>query len=385
MVWNVLNYIKHEMKSKNEMGRRQERMLMEDNIRRISVIIPCYNTEAYIDRCVESVMEQSIKRDSIEVILVNDASSDSTLEKLLAWEKEYPDNILVIDNAENSGPGGAKNVGLQYATSEYVFFLDSDDWIEKDALDALYRCSKDGYFDIVSGKLIFENANQPINMELIHQTENECRKDSIYKAKREDGLYIWNQKDIFIGNVGGLPTATGALYRREILIDNNLYFLEKTDYEDNLWKEVLKLYFSNIYIMDKVIYHYCYNMQSITQKRNNINFKDRLGNELRILEEYKCRGAFEQYREDLKYNFIKRFYLNTIFVIFTNYDYIPDIINYLKNTVVRIFGDYQNSYIYKELKPRELTLMNLLDLKRDVTEEEMLSIRKDYLLELKEE
>ncbi len=357
---------------------------MEDNIRRISVIIPCYNTEAYIDRCVESVMEQSIKKDSIEVILVNDASADSTLEKLLVWEKKYPDNILVVDNIENSGCGGARNVGLQYASSEYVFFLDSDDWLEKDALEELYRCSKDSYFDIVSGKLVFENASQPMNMELVHQIEKERRKDSIYKAKRVGEIYIWNQKEISAGNVGGLPTATGALYRRALLIDNELFFPEKTDYEDNLWKEVLKLYFSNLYIMDKVIYHYCYNMQSITQKRNNINFQDRLGNELMILEEYKCRGAFEQYREDLKYNFIRRFYLNTIFVIFTNYDYIPDIINYLKNTVVRIFGDYNNSYIYKELKPRELMLMNLLDLNRDVTEEEMLSIRKDYLLELSE-
>lgn len=352
------------------------------NDKKISVIIPCYNAEKYIDRCMQSIVNQSFDRDKIEIILINDASSDKTMERLLEWEKRYEENVLVIDNQENAGCGGARNIGVEYATAEYVFFLDADDWIEKDALQDLYICSKREYYDIVSGKLIFERKDQKIDMDIMKEYEESHRQDSYYEAKKKGDFYIWDMKAVFTGNVGGFPTSTGALYRRRLLVENGLFFPEKTDYEDNLWRELLKLYFSNMYILDKIIYHYCYNDNSITQKRNNINFEDRLGNELKILDEYMRMGAYKYYKEDLEYNFIRRFYLNTIFVIFTTYDYIPDLINYLKNTVVRLFPEYKKNRIYGELKPREERLMKLLDLQKNITEEDMIKIKGEYLSEL---
>lgn len=88
----------------------------------ISIIVPCYNVENYIDRCVSSLVSQTIGIENLEIILVNDASRDNTLFKLYEWEKKYPDSIMVITYDENIRQGGARNVGLSYATSDYYTY-----------------------------------------------------------------------------------------------------------------------------------------------------------------------------------------------------------------------------------------------------------------------
>ena len=354
-------------------------------MKKISVIIPGYNVENYIDRCIETVIGQTIGPEQIEILLVNDASQDQTLRVMLAWEEKYPENVMVINCEENNGCGGARNVGLQYASGEYVFFVDADDWLEKDALEELYSHSAQESYDIVTGKMIFDRKDAESNMQEIHQYEAAHRSDFSYQAGQVDGIYVWEQRAIREGNIGGMPTSVGALYRRSLILENQLFFPEKVDYEDNYWRDTLKIYFSGMYIVDKVIYHYCYNEESITQKRNSIRIEDRLFMELNILENYKKNGAFDHYKEDLEYNFIRRFYLNTVFVLFTNYDYIPDIINYLRKTVLRLFPDYKKNYIMERANEREKCLIRWLEREEDLTMEELQEFKQKYLQMLYEE
>ncbi len=351
----------------------------------ISVVIPCYNAANYIDRCMDSVVAQTMGLDGLEIILVNDASADDTIGKLLEWEEKYSEQVLVVDCEENNGCGGARNVGIQYASGEYLFFLDADDWIEPDALEQLLFCSDGNRYDIVSGKMIFDRPDDQTDLQEIRNYEALHRCDQRYQAKKVNDLYVWEQRRMNEGNVGGMPTSVGALYRRKRIIDHELFFPEKVDYEDNFWKDTLKIYFPNMYVMDKVIYHYCYNGDSITQKRNSIKLDNRLFMELNILEYYKQTGAYEYYQEDLESNFIRRFYLNTVFVIFTNYDYIPDIINYLRKTVKRLFPDYEKSYLMDTLNVREQMLIRLLQTDADIEMDEMIKIRSEYLQLLRAE
>lgn len=84
----------------------------------ISIIIPCYNVEQWIDRCLSSIAEQTYPIENIEMICVNDCSTDNTLYKLLEWEKRYPDNIVIVECEVNGRQSKARNIGLQYATAE---------------------------------------------------------------------------------------------------------------------------------------------------------------------------------------------------------------------------------------------------------------------------
>ena len=95
-------------------------------MKKLSVIIPCYNVEDYVGKCIESVLDNKIK--DIEIILVNDGSKDNTLDIIKKYEKEHKE-IKVIDQ-KNGGLSDARNTGLSVATGKYVTFLDSDDYVD---------------------------------------------------------------------------------------------------------------------------------------------------------------------------------------------------------------------------------------------------------------
>ena len=114
----------------------------------ISVIIPCYNVEKYLERCLQSVFNQTLPIDKFEVICVDDGSTDDTLNILKKWQLSYPDNMKII-SGENRRIGTARNIGLQQSGSDWIAFLDSDDWVEKDYLEKLYNTGVSGNYEIV--------------------------------------------------------------------------------------------------------------------------------------------------------------------------------------------------------------------------------------------
>lgn len=114
----------------------------------ISVIVPVYKVEAYLDRCVKSIINQTFT--DFELILVDDGSPDNCPKICDEWKKR--DTRIHVIHKKNGGLSSARNVGLEIFKGNYVFFVDSDDWIEKDALEILYKVSKEKNADIVVGK-----------------------------------------------------------------------------------------------------------------------------------------------------------------------------------------------------------------------------------------
>ena len=108
----------------------------------LSIIIPCYNSELYLDRCIKSLLSQTLGSNHLEFIFVNDASTECTLPILHKSETMYPNLITVINSSTNLKQGGARNLGLQYASGDYVGFVDSDDWIEPDMYEQLYQIDR---------------------------------------------------------------------------------------------------------------------------------------------------------------------------------------------------------------------------------------------------
>ncbi|MGL5384032.1 MAG: glycosyltransferase family 2 protein [Culicoidibacterales bacterium] len=111
----------------------------------VSIIVVAYNIEKYIDKCLESIMNQTVT--NIEIIVVNDGSTDSTLE--IIQEKASQDNRIKIIDKQNAGTNEARKSGLSVAKGEYLLFVDGDDWLEVEALDVLYNKAKSNDFDIV--------------------------------------------------------------------------------------------------------------------------------------------------------------------------------------------------------------------------------------------
>lgn len=176
---------------------------------KISVIIPVYNSSTYLRKCLDSVVNQTLK--DIEIIVINDGSTDDSKNIIEEYTVKYK-NIIFIDQ-ENKGIGKTRNIGIKKATGEYITFVDSDDYIKENMLEEYYKYAKKHNFDLVIGSYIKKINNKEIIFE---------------NNKFKTGNVKTTPQILYLIEYG--PWA--KLYKRETLINNNIYFDEKRKYED---------------------------------------------------------------------------------------------------------------------------------------------------------
>ncbi len=188
-----------------------------------SVIIPMYNIEDYIGETLESVFRQTQKE--IEIIVVDDGSTDGSLEIVKNYQKEH--NNLIIVCQENKKLGAARNAGMDIAKGECIYFLDSDDLIEKNTLEVLYDKVKNNNLDFVTfDAAIFEGtAKDEENYKFYDRSQIGIDVNKVYK-----GFDFWNQ---FYGDRSPLLTAWSSYFNRNFLERYALRFQENLFHEDN--------------------------------------------------------------------------------------------------------------------------------------------------------
>ncbi len=186
---------------------------------KLSIIIPVYNVESYISQCLESILSQSFKE--FEIICVNDGSSDNSIEVLQKF-KEKDDRIIIIDK-KNEGSGVARNVGLSIAEGKYIYFVDGDDWIEKNALEKMVSKADELKTDI----LIFGGLSY----------YNNRGKNGGYSTDKFPKKYldkVFSSKDIKKDIFKFPSTVWTKLYRLDFLIKNNIKFQDIKAGQDQL-------------------------------------------------------------------------------------------------------------------------------------------------------
>lgn len=328
----------------------------------LSIIIPCYNSELYLDRCIKSLLSQTLASNHLEFIFVNDASTDCTLPILLKYETMYPNLITVINSSTNLKQGGARNLGLQYASGDYVGFVDSDDWIEPDMYEQLYQKAEQYQCDIV-GCCIYRNLPDGA------ETAYPIKQSTYYQLSELD---VASRR--LLPTIGSYNVT--RIIRHSILLDNQILFPEHLYYEDNFFSGILQYYLSSGYYLNQCLYHYYYHPDSTTSQNNNLRQLDRLSVELLKIEELQKRQLFEPYHMQIEYDFLKLFYFNTMDLLFAQFQEFPtDIFPYMKETISTIFPKYlsnpflrnacsQNPYYHfflellqKDINDHELTLL----------------------------
>ena len=130
---------------------------------KVSVLVPIYNVEKYLDECLASLAKQTLK--DIEIICINDGSTDNSPKILQKYAKKYP-NFIVI-NKQNSGYGDSMNKGLEKATGEYISIVESDDFIESDAFEKLYKLAHETKADIVKANYFYHSKDGDVLHEVI--------------------------------------------------------------------------------------------------------------------------------------------------------------------------------------------------------------------------
>jgi glycosyltransferase involved in cell wall biosynthesis len=329
--------------------------MRESSQKKISVIVPCYNVEKYIDRCVESLVNQTIGLEQMELIFVDDASADGTLDKLRQWEEKYPEQIMLIPCSQNRRQGAARNIGMQHASGEYIGFVDSDDYVSAEMYEKLYEAAQEQQCDVVACLFVREDNEGNILMDAT-PSKKAGRKIEIHGNEERREMFH-----------SGLPGGVWSkIYRRELLLENNLYFPEEITYEDNYWGAFLKQELESYYIINEPFYHYVVNEHSTIMQTDSYHHLDRLVIELMKVEEYKRRDIFELYHDEIEIDFLKMYFINTIRILFVRFHRIPyDIIYTMQENVKTLFPRYQENPYLEQLPQLQRELLKMVEVPLD--------------------
>lgn len=213
----------------------------------ISLIIPIYNAEEYLDNTINSVINQSINFKNIELILVDDNSSDGSKEIIEEYSEKYK-NIIPYYSKENHGfPGFGRNIGLQKSTADYIMFMDNDDEIDKDMCKKLYETITTENADIV--------CCDKVDVDHI----NEIRKNIKYVngIEKDNTIIIENEDIPLFNNI----SVWNKIYRKKIITENRIKFLENTSADDFIFMIQIFLK-SNKLIYLKNYFGYYWNIKS---------------------------------------------------------------------------------------------------------------------------
>lgn len=331
----------------------------------ISVIIPCYNVESYIDRCLTSITSQTIDLSFLEIICVDDASTDNTWKLLQKWEELYPNNIMIVHCEINRRQGTARNIGLQYSTSPWVAFIDADDWVELDYFEKMYQASMRLGVDMITCGHI-----RDFSQELSFLDRSDSKEDQLLFLDSEE------KRKLYIRMMSSDLTAWGKLIRKEILVDNEIYFPEDLAYEDNYWGTLLHFYINKIYKINTPLYHYYVNSDSTILKMNADYHIDFLTVQLLKLEEFRNRGFYQQYKQEIDFDFLHSCYLDFLKIICLRYN--PPAYNLfllLKETILDSVPDYKNNiYLQNGFTEFQHMLIDLISM--SINRKQFLEIAK---------
>ncbi len=221
---------------------------------KISVIIPVYNTQNYIEKCIDSVLNQTLKE--IEVILINDGSTDNSLEKI---EKYKKDKRIIIINKKNEGVSVARNIGLEKATGEYIYFIDSDDYLESNiVLEKIYLNSKNNNLDI----LIFDYYRESKGKK--EYIRNFDLKNDKFLEKNQVLMDLMKEK--FWGSIWN------KLIRRELFFKNDIKFFKELFLREDLLVVIKLIFFADrIGKLSEALYNYVQHDLQSMKKINKVN------------------------------------------------------------------------------------------------------------------
>lgn len=256
----------------------------------LSVILPIYNVESYLPKCLDSLINQSFT--NIEIICVNDGSKDNSLEILRDYEQK-DQRIIVIDK-ENGGVSSARNAGIRVSHGKYITFVDPDDYVDTDA----YEKCMNRLYETDADILVFDYIVEPDNRQPIKLTDKKYVEpfDAVSDSDISSG-FVWNK-----------------IFRHSTVINNNIYFKEDINYaEDNLFVNMILTKSKCTVTCPGVLYHYQYHSDS---SGNSVPTEKQLANAIKrcsyIIDYYTDEGYTHRYKWILDY------------CLFITYDYIKD-------------------------------------------------------------
>ena len=261
-------------------------------MKKVSVIIPCYNCVQSVSDIMCDMEKQTIGIENLEIILVDDASTDDTLQSLCSWEEKYPESVLVIHCEENGKQGTARNVGLQYASAPYIGFVDADDRIETKMFELLYQAAETTRSEVILCQSVKEEtfvSKEENTLQIQEVPEIASEEEREVLLERQWNAAVWNK-----------------LYRRDFLTEHEICFVPGKFYEDIFFTELVKLSVRKYCVIDNVLYHHIFYKESSSHSvSDELRAFDFLEVHMDLIEEVRRRELYRRYES----HFVKKFFV----------------------------------------------------------------------------
>lgn len=306
---------------------------------KVSIIVPFYNVENYIEKCLQSLVNQTLE--DVEIILVNDGSQDGTKEIAKQFVEKYPNKIMYLEK-ENGGLSDARNYAIPYAKGEYIAFLDSDDYVEANMYEEMYNKAKEENLDYVECDFLWEYPD---------------------KSLESKGKQYSNKKEMFIYT---RVVAWNKLIKRKIVQENHLEFPRGYRYEDVEFFYKLLPLIHNYGIVQKPFIHYVQRENSISNVQNTRTKEiiDVLGH---VIDYYKRNQLFDEYKEEIEYTYTRYILCSSMLrmVMIENRKERKEIINLAWKSLNTQFTNWKENIYLKEkgLKNLYMKTVNNITLK----------------------
>lgn len=247
---------------------------------KVSVIVPVYNAGNYIEKCLESLRSQTL--DDIEIIFVDDHGSDDSIDKIVSFIDGYSGNktFLLTSTERNSGPGAARNRGIETSSGEYLAFVDSDDYVEPGFCEELWRLAKENDADLACCDIKIG--------ESVKRNADVCDKKYFLKHFVS---YFYT-----------------FIYRREMLVSRQLRFPDSYSSEDTCFLTCCVLCADKMVQIHRPMYHYLIHPGSVSKRRNRRRAFARLKSIRSIICFAKRSGLYREYRTVLNLILLKKGY-----------------------------------------------------------------------------
>lgn len=258
---------------------------MGENEPKVSIIVPVYNVEKYIERCLNSLVKQTLE--GIQIIVVNDGSTDKSKEILKIYEKNFPKKIIYLEK-QNGGLSDARNFGIPYATGEYIAFLDSDDYVELDTYEKMYSKAKEENSDIVECDFIWEYPDkQVIDRGIVYHD----KKEMITFAR----VVAWNK-----------------LIKKSIIENAKIEYPKGLRYEDIEFFYKMVPFYNKVSFVKEPLIHYTQRSDSISNMQNERTKEifEILDN---VIKYYKEKGLYGEFKDELEYTYTRILLCSSLF------------------------------------------------------------------------
>jgi len=215
------------------------------NIKKLSFIIPCFNSNRYIRECIDSLYKQDILEEYYEIVAVNDDSTDNTKEILLEYQYNHK-NFIIIDHEQNKGQGSARNTGLSFAKGDYIWYIDHDDYIQSNILSFLLHLLNENNLDLLQFNYT-EVDEKGESIKMIKTGNSEIDNISGIEFVNSLGSYFLNSYNMSVW---------ARIYNRKFLVNNKFKFDKIRIFEDLEYSLRTLLFADKIKLIENHLYYY---------------------------------------------------------------------------------------------------------------------------------